>query len=399
LAAVLMAAGCFNSGKKKLNQRITLWRGDDIPYGTHVAYENLGYIFPGAEIVINKKSPDRYKSIDLRDLGSYNASVSDNEVKSAWIIIAPGVIPDNNEVNALLNYVGRGNSIFISAFRLGGILLDSLRLKTALPNGLYNDKDSLQVSVYRPVGYDSVSYAYPGFSGDNFITRMDSAVTTILGYNSRGEANFVRLSYKGGGNMFIHLAPIALTNFFLLHKDNKQYYDEVFSYLPANTEKLLWDDYFRYNEKGSRRNFSALSFLVKFEAFRWALGLVLLLFALLFILGSKRRQRVIPAMAPLRNSSLDFVKTVGRLYFQRRDNKNLARKLAAHFLEQVRGKYGISTAQLDEEFVNRLALKSGRNRDAVADIVYSIKTIDDFPVWEEDELMRFNGKLEAFYQS
>ena len=52
---------------------------------------------------------------------------------------------------------------------------------------------------------------------------MDSTITTILGKDEYGRANFVKLDYEGGGSLYLHLAPLAFSNFFLLHKENKAY--------------------------------------------------------------------------------------------------------------------------------------------------------------------------------
>lgn len=70
-----------------------------------------------------------------------------------------------------------------------------------------------------------------------------------------------------------------------------------------------------------------------------------------------------------KNTSLDFVKTVGALYFQKKNNKNLAQKIIAHFLDKVRSRYNISTTSLDEEFVQRLSSKSGLNETKVRELI------------------------------
>jgi len=394
LSAFLMA-GCGRQGKV-LNKRITLWQKDSIPYGNAVAFDNLKHIFPRAKIVINKKSPDRYKSYSLNDIKSFT-DYNEEEGKSAYIIIAPSVSPNNAETIALIHYAGSGNTVFISAFHLGSILLDSLHIKTGFPSGLYNYNDSLRLSVYDPITKDSFSYAYPGYSADNFVSKMDSNFVTILGKNENGDANFIRITYKGGGAMYIHLAPLALSNFFLLHKQNMTYYDRVFSYLPDKFSRIKWDNYFRNASRD--HNFTAFDFLTKHESFRWAIGLVLLLVALLFVFGAKRRQRIIPVVKPLENSSLDFVKTIGHLYYQRRDNKNLAEKMAAHFLEYVRAHYLMSTAVLDEAFIKRLSVKSGKPFDELNDLVYTVQSLKDYPSLNDEELLLFNNKLEHFYKN
>jgi hypothetical protein len=51
--------------KEKLDERVSLWRNDKIPYGTYYAYQNLSEIFPGADIQVTKRSPDRFKGLNF----------------------------------------------------------------------------------------------------------------------------------------------------------------------------------------------------------------------------------------------------------------------------------------------------------------------------------------------
>jgi hypothetical protein len=65
-ALLLVLVGCTNH--KKLNKRVSLSRKDKIPYGTYFAYENMKWIFPNAEIMINKLSPN-YSVISITPAG------------------------------------------------------------------------------------------------------------------------------------------------------------------------------------------------------------------------------------------------------------------------------------------------------------------------------------------
>lgn len=406
LAFTGLLAGCGSSAKR-MNKRITLWRNDKIPYGTWYAYEQLPNIFPKATVLINKRSPDRYKTFTIKQnkTDDNNAIYDDNKITN--IIIANRVIPDESEVIAILGMVAKGQNVFISGLRIGETLLDSLRLKTALYTSIYNMSDSLTVSVKNPVTSDSLSFSYPGMALDNYFESLDSSITSILGKDKYGRANFVRFSYVGGGSLYIHLAPMAFTNFFLLHKNNKLYYDNVLSYLPPNTELVKWDDYFRYhesgNENGSSPNngkspFAALSWITSQPGLAAAFGLLLVLLLIIYLFESKRKQRIIPVIPPLKNASLDFVKTIGRLYFQRRDNKNLAQKMTVHFQDHVRSRYGIRNSFTDPEFEKRLAWKTGYDINAIKDLVYYMKMIQDGPTVSDEGLLELNRKLEHFYK-
>lgn len=394
LLLLLPVLGGCGSKKKRINERVTLFRKDKIPYGTFVAYENLKHIFPKAEIKVNKNSPDPYRDVDWRNISSAFSETSDVKKKKVRIILCQSVYPDTKEVNALVQKAISGEHIFISAFSISKELLDSFKLKVS--SGLTNflKRDSLTVIAKHPVTWDSASFTYPGFNYDDYVDSMDTEITTILGRDHSGDPDFVKFSYTKGGSISFHFAPLAFSNFFLLHKDNIRYYEYVLSQLPKNADIVYWDEYFR----NPSRDFNSLSVILRNESLRWALWMTLAIFLLLFLFQSRRRQRIVPLLQPLRNTSLDFVKTIGRLYFQKRDNRNLAQKMVVHFTDHVRTKYNMPTSVLDDQFIDRLAFKSGFNREELKQIVYIVRTINDYPSYTDSELLNFNKKLENFYK-
>jgi hypothetical protein len=382
LFVTLLGMGaCNGSRSKTLNRRVTLWRKDKIPYGDYVAFESLKSAFPNSEITINRDPPSGF---------------SEGEGKKAYIIIVPNMQPDVQELNAILNFVGQGNTVFISAFTFADSLLHNLNIKTAGTFGI-NMGDSLKLSVFNPATSDSLSFFYPGASFDNHATSIDSQYTTILGRDGKGRPDFVKFGYKGGGALYLHFAPMAFTNFFLLYKGNKAYYDNVFSYLPISVNEVKWDEYFRY-DRG--KDFSAFQYVLGNRSLKWAFWLLLLLFLLIYLFESKRRQRIIPAIGALRNNSLDFVKTIGRLYYQRRDNQNLALKMVAHFQDFVRTRYNLTapaTEEGDGAFVERLSHKTGFGKDRLHELIADTRRIPESSLTDK-ELLAFNRKLEEFYK-
>ncbi|WP_162915907.1 hypothetical protein [Paraflavitalea soli] len=399
---LMVIVGCSCNQSKRLNERVTLWRNDKIPYGTYYAHENLQRIFPEASIINHKTSPDPYQKASIRDaFGQYD----DNVGKTCYLIIANEVMPDDKEIEGLIGLVSRGAKIFISSSSIDETLLDSLQLKTSLYTGFYNSHDSLSVQISDPVSWKESTYTYPGKAFDNYFSYLDSSITTVLGKNEDGKANFVKISYESGGAFYIHLAPMALTNFFLLHKENKAYYDQVLSWLPRNIEVVRWDDYFRNSTRGEGKDgsgannaYKALGWLLNQKSFAWAAGLLLLLLLLIYLVESKRKQRIIPVIQPLRNASLDFVKTIGRMYFQRKDNKDLSHKMTVHFLSYVRNRYNIRSSVMDEDFVKRLTYKSGYDQQAVQALVYDLQFAQDAPQVSDHALLELNHKLETFYK-
>lgn len=376
---LMSLTSCRLERKKRLDRRITLKSRDMIPYGTKVAYDGLSYLFPNATISDNTKPL---------------SALSATEGKKAYVIIAPAVDPSPADINSLLDFVGEGNHVFISARRYGDSLLHTLGLKASFGYIRY-EMDSLRVSIHQPVTGDSLNFEYPGDSYDGFINAYDPQYTTVLGRDGLGRPDFVRFNYKGGGTLYLHFAPLAFSNFFLLHKKNIGYYEDALSYLPSSVQEVFWDDYFYY----SHRKQSALSWILNNPPLAWAFWLLLVLFLFVYLFESKRRQRVVPVVLPLQNTSLDFVRTIGRLYFQRRDNHNLASKMVIHFQDLVRTRYNLMTTSLDDDLAERLARRTGYRREALLRLVGYMRELPAKAYVPDEELLDFHRQLEAFYKT
>jgi hypothetical protein len=374
-------------GRGRMNRRVTFGHKDKIPYGAYIAYENLPHLFPNAEISINR--------------ASFSTLAESGKRKQAYIFIGHRAEFSPAGINGLLNFVGQGNHVFLSALHFSDTLLHTLNIRPGiLSDVMPGDMDSLSVSVLQPQTGDSLSFAYPGASNDNWIDSLDTQYATVLGKDVKGRPNLVKFSYKGGGTLFLHFAPMAFTNFFLLHKNNKEYYDNVFSYIPGDVNAVLWDENYFHNEDSARphSSFSTLGYIWRVETLRFALLLLLLLLLVIYLFESKRRQRIVPVIEGLRNNSLDFVTTIGRLYYQRRDNRNLISKMAVHFLDHIRTKYNLSLHLSDEGLADRLSWKTGISKEFLHVLIGDLLRLQDGYAVSDEELLALNRKLEEFYK-
>jgi hypothetical protein len=165
---------------------------------------------------------------------------------------------------------------------------------------------------------------------------------------------------------------------------------------------VTWDDYYRHhsygNDNSQRSGFSKLAAFLNNPVLSWAFWLTILMFTIIYLFESKRKQRPVPVVKELRNSSLDFVQTIGRLYFQRKDNKNLAAKMSAHFLGHVRAKYNLSTSATDETFERKLSFKSGYPLSGVQEITSFINGVETWTTISDEDLLSFNSKIDQFYK-
>lgn len=392
---VIAAGALFFTSESKTNhrfdRRVTLRAKDKIPYGSYIAFENLDNIFPGAAIITSRKEP------------GYWDSLSNYESGQALFVLTGNFNPDEYEMKKIIHFMEEGNDVFISAMNISYEVTQMMKCDINAAEGLMyyfeqsEGSDLLSVSLSKPPFGKKTSYTYPGIRNDFYFYKIDTATTTVLGYDKSNNPNFVHLK-AGKGNLYVHLAPMTFSNYFLLYKNNIAYYENVLSVISPGTKKIVWDEYFVNKRQRESKQPNWLSAFLKYKELRWAL-LIALLTLLLYVLSEMRRkQRVIPVMTKPKNDSLEFVKTIGRLYHDKGDHKNLCRKMSAYFLEHVRSRYKLPTSELNEEFINSLHGKTGIEEAEIKDIVSFIRNLDTLPAVSVKQLALFHQQLESFYK-
>jgi len=140
-----------------------------------------------------------------------------------------------------------------------------------------------------------------------------------------------------------------------------------------------------------------MSTLFRYPPLKWGLLTAIFTLIVFVLLEMRRKQRYIPVITRPRNDSLDFVKTIGRLYYDKGDHKNLSRKMSAYFLEHVRNRYKLPTSELNDDFIRNLQFKTGLNESEIKGIVYFIRDMEKAEVISEQQLAYFHKQLESFY--
>ena len=375
--------------RRKLDGRITLQKKDKIPYGTYVAYNNLKNIFPAASIYTNRHEP------------GYWDSLSKYETDQVYIVITDNFSADKDELETLTSFVEKGNDVFVSARYLSAAADAVFGCSSSAYDMTYystdEEVDSMKIALNYPPFEGNNKYSYPGRSLYSYFEKVDTSISQVLGYDEKKRANFIRLR-AGKGNFYLHMEPLAFCNYFLLNKNNISYYEKVLSLINPSVKKIVWDEYYLNKTEKRQKPKGWLSVLFSYPAFKAALLTAIVALLIYVLLEMRRRQRYIPFVAKPKNDSLDFVKTIGRLYFDKGDHKNLSRKMSAYFLEHVRNKYKLQTGVLDEEFINNLKYKSGAEETLVREIVTFINYSDHAPEISSKQLTDFHKMLESFYK-
>ncbi len=320
------------------------------------------------------------------------------DTASLYINISRNLYLSKADLIAMLAFVYNGNSLFISSKNIDMALLDTLGCTASKP--LYNELVSAMnytfVKTVNNVFNDSAAFQYFYVPFNSHFTKLDKLTARILGTNQSG-SNFI-VVFHGKGRFYLHLEPRALSNYFLLQKENYKYFQHVFSFTPSIPERVYWDDYYnkRNYPRSEKGNKSGLAVVLQYPAMAWGFWLLLLLIGLYIFFGGKRRQRIVPDLPPNTNATLTFTETIGRLYLQKKDNRNIANKLIAYFLENIRNHYFLNTSHINDEFITTLSRKSNNTKEGTARLFSFISKIQLSTAVDDHQLLLLNHQIENF---
>lgn len=352
-------------------------RDDKIPFGLYILNHEKENIFPGTLVTTSR-------------LAVYNTLKDKNFSNTTYLFIAGELKFDKLDYQELVKFMNKGNNVFIAAFDLGSVLNDTLKLET---NNVFNAGDKPErINFVNPLLKSEEGYVFDKGLSNQYFSGIDSSRCTVLGKNSNGDINFVKYTF-GKGALYILPNPQLLTNYSLLKPAGADYAAKALSYLPASKE-LIWDETFTL---GKINNDDILSVLYKYDQLRWAYYISIFGLLIFVIYEMKRRQRIIPIILPLQNTSADFVYVVGKVYYQQRDNSDIAQKKINYFLDHIRLTYRLKTIHPDEELISSLILKSEADEETVRQLFNLIHVIGTGIKVTDSQLIELNKLIEKFY--
>lgn len=342
-------------------------------------------------------------------------TLSDSTSGMNYLFIGETPYYDSSDYAVLFDFVAAGNNAFIAVNGLPDQLMYRLYNYDCYPSwyGLKYEYDSVvHKNLIHPKRKLNNNVKYDYYYKDKLIKRNwsyfderyfceESQYFMRLGYYVGSEdstrIDFIKLQY-GNGYFYLHCNPLVFTNFYLKKQQNFEYAQNVFNHLPDNT---AYYDYYSQLPYFSKKNSyhgtreGPLKYLLMHNSFKYAWYLFVLAGVLFIVFRSKRRQRIIPVMDQNSNTSLEFVKMVGRLYYTQRNINDLCNMLAHHFKIFVRNKYQFK----QNDSLELLAKRSGVDIEIIQKIFnyfnYNSKTKYTLT---ESELLPFYAELEKFYK-
>ena len=173
---------------KPIDWTLTFSNKDKIPYGCELLYKVLPNVFPNQKISDEKVSIFSKKSkVKLPP-------------KSNYLYVFSYFRADSVSLLKLLDYVQKGNSVFIASENFFG-LDDTLHFQTSYIKDL-DTNDSTSINFVNPIIRKSSDYKYQNQAADTYFDIEDSTKNrysfTVLGKNSKGFPNFIRVNFGKG---------------------------------------------------------------------------------------------------------------------------------------------------------------------------------------------------------
>lgn len=371
---------------KPIDWRKTYSKNDKIPYGAYVVYKQIEALNGDKPIKVQDDSPYEYLD-DAEEIAGG---------KSNLIIIQSDGYIDDFEWEKIKEYVDRGNNAFIVSATFNNDILDVMGLKAKSEEYYFSPADTLlKGRLVNKAFNKAAKYSYKNSNRFTYFDIKDGKNTSILGVVQDSLPDFVAHKY-GKGKIYLHANPQVYTNMHVLKGNNYKYTFSALSYLEPLP--VLWDEHYKQkNVEDDVETGSPLAFILKQSAFRWAFYTLLLGVLLFLLFRVKRKQKAIPIITPLANTSVEFTETIGRLYFNKGNHLDIAHKKIQYLAQHLFVKYNLRFDERNPEFVTHLAEKSGIKEDEIKYLVWKIAETRKKTAISSDELFIINQKIDEFY--
>ena len=391
LVAIIIAVAFVEVSKPTpIDWRQTYNERQTKPYDLQIFHKELDAIMYSGKIKTVYRTPFEF----FKD--QYDWKRYEYKIQGTYMCITPDLLIDPSSIHEMLDFAAEGNTIFLSSNEMPRYLRDSLGFSIQ-HDQRFASKATLKFTNNR---LKNNQVTYDKGIKNTYFSYIDTLNTTVLGYQQfendstqTNYTNFIKIPI-GKGSFLVHTQPVTFTNYHLLKDNYHKYSEGVLAYIP--NEDLFFDSPNKIIRADGANDDSRLRFILAQPALRWAWYLALLFLLIFILFNIKRKQRIVKVIKPLENTTVDFTKTIGNLYYETKDHQNVAHKKITYFLEYIRTEYFMDTQVLDEKFCIRLYQKSGNSLEETEQLVKLIKILKKKLFFDENDVIRITAAIERF---
>lgn len=373
----------YYSQPKPVNWKRTFDKDDKIPFGSYAIFHLLEETYAS--------------SVQTNAEGIYNLNERNLSSDQSLLIIDDQISMTKLEIKSLFAFAQKGNTVLLCANGFGKALRDTFHLDVRMNTNFdaYSldsllKKPAFEVSYIQSKNTVKKSYVYPKVATESYFAEMDTNRFSIIALNKKQMPVLLETTV-GKGKILLSTLPDVFGNLFIVDHPNRFYVYTLLSRLRNHT--ILWDEYYKTygHPKGS-----LFAFIFSSDALYMAYGITLLALLLFMIFEIKRKQRSIPVITPLKNTTLEFVDVVSHVYFNSHNHKHIALETIRYFYFDISRKFNLSTANPDEEFYTRLHHLSGVDIENIRLLFRYCENLKQAPGLTEDDLLELNDRITKF---
>jgi hypothetical protein len=384
---MLFMLGCNGSKSTLPDLRESFAYTDTRPFGTSVSYSMLKNAYPSTYVNIVKQDVSLQYSLD-------------DDKDALYFNISRNYFATDYASDLLMKFVKAGNTAFVSSAYFDSAFFAKIYC-TQKSVGYqksffdYLEKTSAAMTEGLTLYNDTFSYYYKPF--ENSFPELNIDYARFIGVNTKGDPNMFVFFY-GKGKFIFHNEPRALSNYFLLNKNNYLYMQSILKMLPAEPSKIYWDNYYpKLNYVSTSANKGSLWDSIKNSPGLLAAFFIILgLFLFYLIFNSKRKQRIVPVKKQTENTSIAFAQAIAGLYLTKKENKDVVEKMITYFNEHIRTKYFFTTNINDKDYASALSRKSGVPYELTNELTNTILQSYARTKITDQELLNLNALIEKF---
>lgn len=344
--------GCNSNNRRSLpSLQLTLAGNDTKPMGGAVFKKMVDHVFDSFSVYQNNQSFDKWYNDDQSEDESEN-------VGQTYFIAAPFLNVYQKEAKQMAAFVRKGNTLFIATDGFSDAFTEifGVAIEESASYNIVQTSKSLADTLQ----FGNQLYTFHWMPLVKSIDMVDSTLNSkVISYNQFRQPDGWSVGF-GNGRIIVVTNAAAFSNYFLLTGNNTKYALGLLAYTQPLPYYVTWDDFYRRHSNRSGENDSMLSALLAIPAMRWAFWIMMALCLIWVITHLARNQRMIPLIEPNRNSTVEFTQTIAQLYFNKRDNRNIALKMIQYFFDHIRNKFYLPPVQLNETFAKLLAGKTNK---------------------------------------
>lgn len=410
------------------------------PYGTYIFYNLLRHSTDKIRIL---KRNSQYRYLDTI-----------NKKPRLYVLVTRKFKTHYKRIDKILNFVERGNSAFIAADQFPDKIINIIGSSYDINRSYYKEMDvnfydttlsykkpfriryihrnknkfrywtdfqfktqndgeeyeeeyeeeEYEEETYEEESYNDSTLREEEYSGDLYNTVYSDTNIRELEYHTLNEhAVFLKIRY-GKGTLFLHSLPYTFTNMVMKYEKGMEHAEKVIAHLPELP--ILYDTYLpRNNGTGGgddgepKKRSSPLQFILENRSLRWAYYLLLALLVLYVLFKGKRKQKIVEPKETFENSSVEFADTMSKLYLQYGQHKYLVFQQERNIMNFVRGRYYIHARIADEEFRQKLSLKSGIELNHINSIFDRINSVKKQNHATDHDVVQIHQLIEYFYKN